>query len=69
WNHSISEVINSLLNNNLVITSFNEFDYSPYDCFNNAIEIEPGKFRIEQFEDKIPMVYSVTANKRGVNLR
>ncbi|MGA9294845.1 MAG: class I SAM-dependent methyltransferase, partial [Ignavibacteriaceae bacterium] len=37
WNHSISEVINSLLNNNLVITSFNEFDYSPYDCFNNAI--------------------------------
>ena len=69
WNHSISEVISSLLNNNLVITSFNEFDYSPYDCFNNTIEIEPGKFRIKHLGDKIPMVYSVTATKMEENFR
>ena len=64
WNHSISEVLNSLINNDLEINSFNEFDYSPYDCFNDTIEIEPGKFRIKHLENNIPMVYSVTATRR-----
>ena len=64
WNHSISEVLNSLINNNLEINSFNEFDYSPYDCFNNTIEFAPGKFRIKNLDNKIPMVYSVAATRK-----
>lgn len=64
WDHSISEVINSLINNNLEINSFNEFDYSPYDCFNETIEFAPGKFRIKHLENMIPMIYSVSATKR-----
>lgn len=61
WNHSISEVINSLINNNLEINSFNEYDYSPYDCFNNTVELAPGKYRIKNLDNKIPMVYSIVA--------
>ena len=64
WNHSLSEVINSLLKNGLEIRSFDEFNYSPYDCFNKTIEIEYKKYRIEHFDDKIPMTYSITAIKR-----
>ncbi len=64
WNHGISEVLNSLINNNLEINSFDEFDYSPYNCFNNTIEFAPGKFRIKNLENKIPMVYSVAATRR-----
>ena len=63
WNHSLSEVLNSLINNNLEINSFKEFDYSPYDCFNNTIKLAPGKFRIKHLDNKIPMVYSVVAVK------
>ncbi len=63
WNHSISEVINSLLQNGLEIISMNEFDYSPYNCFNNTVEFEPQKFRIKHLGNKIPMVYSIVANK------
>lgn len=64
WNHSISEVLSALLKSNLEITSFEEFDYSPYNCFNNTEEFEPNKFRIQHLENKIPMVYSLTAIKK-----
>lgn len=63
WNHSLSEVINSLINNGLELNSLEEYDYSPYNCFNKTIEFKPNKFRIAHLEDKIPMVYSIKAVK------
>lgn len=65
WNHGIGEVVNSLIKNGLEIKTFNEFDYSPYNCFNKTIEFEPGKYRIAHLEDKIPMVYSIVAKKKN----
>jgi SAM-dependent methyltransferase len=64
WNHSLSEVIGSLLQQGLSITHFNEYDYSPYNCFNETEEFAPGKFRIRHFENRIPMVYSICAMKK-----
>ena len=64
WNHGISEVLNSLIKNRLEIKSFDEFDYSPYNCFNKTIEFEPNKFRIKLLDDKIPMVYAITAARK-----
>ena len=65
WNHSLSEVINNLIGNGLEINSLDEFDYSPYNCFNKTIEFEPKKFRIKHLNNNIPMVYSVTATKKN----
>ena len=65
WNHGLSEVINSLINSGLQIKGLDEFDYSPYNCFNKTIEFEPGKYRIEHLENKIPMVYSIVARKEN----
>ncbi len=64
WNHGLTEVLTSLINNGLEITSFSEYDYSPYNCFNKTIEFEPNKFRIEHLGNKIPMVYSIVAKKK-----
>lgn len=64
WNHSISEVVNSLISNGLEISSLDEYDYSPYDCFNKTVEISPNKFRIKHLKNKIPMVYSIVATKK-----
>lgn len=64
WNHSTSELLNSLLSNNLELNTFNEYDYSPYNCFNATEEFEPKKFRIKHLENKIPMVYSIVATKK-----
>jgi len=63
WNHSMSEVVNSLIQNKLEINSLNEFDYSPYNCFNNTVEIAPKKFRIKHLGNKIPMVYALMATR------
>ena len=43
--------------------SVDEFDYSPYNCFNNTSETAPGKYVITSFGDKIPMVFAIKAEK------
>lgn len=63
WNHSLSEVVGSLIRNSLTIRSFEEYDYSPYNCFRHTIEFEPKKYRIAHLDNKIPMVYSLVATK------
>jgi SAM-dependent methyltransferase len=63
WNHSLSEVFKSLMNNDLQIEHFNEYDYSNYNCFNETSEFEPNKFRIKHLENKIPMMYSLVVRK------
>lgn len=64
WNHGLSEVVNNLISNGLEINSLDEFDYSPYNCFNKTIEFEPKKFRIAHLNNKIPMVYSIVATRK-----
>ena len=64
WNHGIGEVLNSLISNNLILNSLDEFDYSPYNCFNKTIKIAPDKYRIEHLDNKIPMVYAIVATKK-----
>lgn len=67
WNHGIGEVVNNLIKYGLEINSLDEFDYSPYDCFNTTSEFEKNKFRIKGLENKIPMVYSIKATKKSDN--
>jgi hypothetical protein len=61
WNHSFSEVLQSLLDAGLHIKHFEEYDYSPYACFNRLIKIGEDKYQVEGLEGKIPMVYSIVA--------
>lgn len=63
WNHSISEVIQSLLNSDLNIETLKEFDYSPYPCFKNIEKVEKNKYRIKHLNNKIPMIYALKARK------
>lgn len=61
WNHSLADVFQSLINENLEIKTFEELDWSPYACFKHTVEYEKGKFRINVLEKKIPLVYTLTA--------
>lgn len=65
WNHSMSEVVGSLLNHEMEVVGFQEYDYSPYDVFNNMIEFEPKKYRIKHLDNKIPMIYAIVATKKS----
>ncbi|PTN08344.1 class I SAM-dependent methyltransferase [Mangrovibacterium marinum] len=63
WNHPTSELLNSLIKEGLTITAFDEFDYSPYNCFNKTVACGENKYRIEHLGNKIPMVFAVSASK------
>lgn len=63
WNHGLGEIINSLIHQDLKIKSLDEFDYSPYDCFQGTEKIADRKYRITKMGDKIPMVYAILAEK------
>ena len=65
WNHSLSEVINCLLRHGFQLEFLNEYPYSPYDCFDKTVRGSDGNYRIQGLEDKIPMVYSLKAIKKG----
>jgi 2-polyprenyl-3-methyl-5-hydroxy-6-metoxy-1,4-benzoquinol methylase len=63
WNHSLSDIINSLIRQGLRIEFLNEYSYSPYDCFSNTVKGADGNYRIKGFEDVLPMMYSIKASK------
>lgn len=65
WNHSLAEVLQSLIDNNLKIDQFKEFDWSPYPCFRHVQEFEKGKWRISMFGNKIPLVFAIGAQKKS----
>lgn len=61
WNHPFAEVLGELLAAGLRITRFQEYDYSPHDCFQNIVETAPGRWMIRGREGKLPMVYALEA--------
>jgi len=65
WNHSLAEVLQSLIDNNLKIDQFKEFDWSPYPCFRHVQEFEKGKWRISMFGNKLPLVFAIGAQKKS----
>ena len=63
WNHGIGEVLNALIAHGLQLRFFNEYSYSPFPCFNNVVQGRDGNWRVEGLEDKMPMVYSLMAER------
>lgn len=63
WTHSLSEVINNLIQAGICITRFEEYNYSPYNCFKHTIQIDKDKYRIKHLSDKLPMIYAVKGIK------
>ena len=64
WNHSLSEVFESLELAGLKLLDFKEFDYSPY-CLENMIEKDIGKYVLSEREHQsLPYVFSLKAIKK-----
>jgi len=64
WSHSLSEITQSLLNQNMILENFQEYDYSPFNCFQHTVKVDEHKFRIQHLDAKIPMVYSMVFKKQ-----
>ncbi|HQW92110.1 MAG TPA: class I SAM-dependent methyltransferase [Ferruginibacter sp.] len=64
WNHPFSEIFNALVKHGLQILQFNEFPYSPYNCFKNLEQGTDGMWRIRGMDEKMPVMYSIKAVKQ-----
>ncbi len=64
WNHPVSEIQQALIDSGLQLEKVQEFDYSPYNCFANLVEEEPGVYRWPQHCNRFPMLLAVRARKR-----
>ncbi len=63
WNHGLAEVMTSLMDEGLTIRHFKEYDYSPWNCFDGMQEDGPDEFRITKFGNKMPLIYTLVAEK------
>jgi len=63
WNHSLSEILQALIDHHLQINVLQEFNYSPYDCFLNSVKTNDGFYQIKGLENKIPMIFAIKAIK------
>ena len=65
WNHPFSEIFSVLIKYGLSVLQFNEFPYSPCNCFNNLEQGADSMWRIRGMDEKMPMMYSIKAIKKG----
>ncbi len=63
WPHSMSEVINALINAGIIIKSVNEHIFSPYDCFEDAEFVENKGYKLKFKDHDIPLIYSIKGTK------
>lgn len=63
WSHPLSEVVNALIRAGIVIEHLNEFPFSPYNCFENLLEREPGRYYLSTTPHPAPLLYSITGRK------
>jgi len=63
WIHSLSEIMSSLLDQGLQITHFKEYDYSPYNCFENMKKRSENEFVWGTHGKAFPHVFSIQCTK------
>ncbi|RSK45321.1 class I SAM-dependent methyltransferase [Hymenobacter rigui] len=65
WNHSLAEVLGALLRQDLAVEQFEEYDYSPYNCFAGLEQVAERRYQLSALPGKLPMMYSVVARKKA----
>jgi 2-polyprenyl-3-methyl-5-hydroxy-6-metoxy-1,4-benzoquinol methylase len=64
WNHSLAEVIQPLISRELKLDFFEEYDYSPYNCFENMVKRKKNEFVYRGISPVIPHIYSIVVSKK-----
>ncbi|NRA48965.1 MAG: class I SAM-dependent methyltransferase [Phaeodactylibacter sp.] len=62
WSYSLSEIIAALMSKGLLLDAFEEYPYSPYDCFPNMVKRNDGMFESELLKGA-PHLFSLKMHK------
>lgn len=62
WSHSLADIMGALLRQGLVLEAFEEYPYSPYNCFPNMEAVEPGRYQCRSLPG-VPHLFSLKMRK------
>ncbi|MEM9837218.1 MAG: class I SAM-dependent methyltransferase [Bacteroidota bacterium] len=63
WNHDQAEVLTALLDQGLQLEKFQEFDYSPWNCFHDLVEVGEHQYQFKGLEGMVPITYALRMRK------
>ena len=63
WNHSVGDILNSLISAGLTIKFFHEFHFSGYRALPMMEKGEDGWWRLPEGQESVPLVFSLKATK------
>lgn len=63
WNHTMGEIINSLIDAGLRIEFLHEFPFSVEQTFQGMVRGEDGWFRLKEKDGVLPLMFSLRATK------
>jgi len=63
WVHTLSEIINSLINAGLAIEFFHEFPFSSYRSHEDMKQSEDRLWKFQTFKQSVPLIFSIKARK------
>ena len=63
WSHSLASVFQSLLKQKLEVIDFQEFDFSPYNCFPHMEKVGTDKFVYGDLKNRMPHIFSIEMKK------
>ena len=68
WNHSVADIVNSLISAGLTIEFFHEFHFAPWQAFPMMEKGDDGWWRLpaDEGRDSVPMLFSLKAAKKDV---
>ncbi len=64
WQHSISDILQSLMDNGMEITMFKEYDYSPYDIFDQCRRRAEQEYIFDHQGMSLPHTFTLKATKK-----
>ena len=64
WNYTLSEIVNSLIENGLQIEYLHEFPYSVYQQLPFLVPDGTGLYNFPDGKQQIPLIFSLKATKR-----
>ncbi len=63
WQHSIADIVSALLGAGLTLRSLREFPYCVHKCWPFLVEAEPGRYVVRHHPGKLPLLFSIAAQK------
>ncbi|MFX1264596.1 MAG: SAM-dependent methyltransferase, partial [Promethearchaeota archaeon] len=63
WSHSLSEIINSIIDAGLRVDFFNEFPFTTWRELPFMVQRDDGRWVLPANQDSLPLMFSLKASK------